>query len=112
MMKKTLKQLIFCQSSSLKLFSLEEEKKCKNLKFMGLSKRQNIMGLFNLVDQLLPNSFSIYQFMAILDMEKEDAREARNILKQFYQRGYIQRLSKNMYLKKNPTPKVVEKTNE
>ncbi len=57
------------------------------------------MGLYNLVQQLLPEDFSIYQFMAVLDMEKEDAREARNILKQFSQRGLITRLSKNMYKK-------------
>lgn len=37
--------------------------------------------------------------MAVLDMEREDAREARNILKQFYLRGYITRISKNMYSK-------------
>lgn len=57
------------------------------------------MGLYTLVKQLLPDTFSIYQFMAILDMEKDDAREARNILKQFYKRGYIHRVSKNMYAK-------------
>lgn len=57
------------------------------------------MGLYQLVDQLLPEDFSIYQFMAVLDMEKEDAREARNILKQFSQRGFITRTSKNMYKK-------------
>ncbi|MHA1776228.1 MAG: hypothetical protein DRO88_11995 [Promethearchaeia archaeon] len=57
------------------------------------------MGLYTLIEQLLPNNFSIYQFMAILDMEKDDAREARNILKQFYKRGYINRISKNMYTK-------------
>ena len=37
--------------------------------------------------------------MAILDMEKDNAREARNILKQFFKRGYIHRVSKNMYEK-------------
>ena len=57
------------------------------------------MGLYNLVEQLLPEEFSIYRFMATLEMEQEDAREARNILKQFYQRGYINRISKNMYRK-------------
>ena len=58
------------------------------------------MGLYNLVEQLLPEEFSIYQFMATLEMEQEDAREARNILKQFHLRGYINRISKNMYRKK------------
>ena len=61
------------------------------------------MGLYNLVEQLLPENFSIYQFMAILDMEREDAREARNILKQFSQQGYVLRKSKNMY-QKNVAP--------
>ncbi len=37
--------------------------------------------------------------MAVLDMNKENAREARNILTQFHQMGYIRRLSKNMYQK-------------
>ena len=59
----------------------------------------NIMGLYTLVEQLLPESFSLYQFMAVLDMEQDDAREARNILKQFYLRGLIKRNSKNMYIK-------------
>ena len=63
------------------------------------------MGLYNLVEQLLPEDFSIYQFMAILDMDREDAREARNILKQFSNRGYIFRTSKNMYKKSVPPVK-------
>ena len=63
------------------------------------------MGLYNLVEQLLPNEFSIYQFMAVLDMDRGDAREARNILKQFFQRGYITRISKNMYSKSISTKK-------
>ncbi|MHA1647367.1 MAG: hypothetical protein ACTSVU_05150 [Promethearchaeota archaeon] len=57
------------------------------------------MGLYNLVKQLLPEEFSIYQFMATIDMERDDAREARNILTQFHQHGYIDRISKNMYRK-------------
>jgi hypothetical protein len=57
------------------------------------------MGLYHLAEKLLPERFSIYQFMAVLDMDKEDAREARNILHQFYQRGYIKRISKNLYIK-------------
>lgn len=57
------------------------------------------MGLYKLAEKNLPDQFSIYQFMALLDMEEDDAREARNILRQFYQLGYIKRLSKNMYLK-------------
>jgi hypothetical protein len=60
------------------------------------------MGLYTLVEQLLPEEFSIYQFMATLEMEQSDAREARNILKQFNHRGYINRISKNMYRKKTP----------
>ena len=37
--------------------------------------------------------------MVLLNMEEDDAREARNILKQFSQQGYVERLSKNMYKK-------------
>jgi hypothetical protein len=57
------------------------------------------MGLYKLAEKLLPDQFSIYQFMAVLDMGEDNAREARNILRQFYQLGYIKRLSKNMYYK-------------
>jgi len=57
------------------------------------------MGLYSLVEQLLPKQFSIYQLMVLLNMEEDDAREARNILKQFSQQGYVERLSKNMYKK-------------
>jgi hypothetical protein len=57
------------------------------------------MGLYKLAEKLLPEDFSIYQFMAVLDMSEEDAREARNILNQFHQMGYIRRISKNMYHK-------------
>ena len=57
------------------------------------------MGLYSLVEQLLPKQFSIYQLMVLLNMEEDDAREARNILKQFAQKGYVRRTSKNMYTK-------------
>lgn len=32
-------------------------------------------------------------------MDEEDMHEARNICRQFYQMGYIKRISKNMYKK-------------
>ena len=67
------------------------------------------MGLYKLLERsigtdatgkkVLSDTFSIYQFMESLKMGKEDAREARNILRQFHQRGYVQRISKNMYRK-------------
>jgi hypothetical protein len=57
------------------------------------------MGLYKLAEKLLPTDFSIYQFMAVLDMSEDNAREARNILNQFHQMGYIRRISKNMYQK-------------
>jgi hypothetical protein len=57
------------------------------------------VGLYKLAEKLLPEKFSIYQLMAVLDMEQENAREARNILRQFYQMGFIRRISKNMYMK-------------
>jgi hypothetical protein len=57
------------------------------------------MGLYTLAEKLLPERFSIYQFMAVLEMDKENAREARNMLRQFYQKGFIKRISKNLYIK-------------
>jgi len=57
------------------------------------------MGLYTLAEKLLPAKFSIFQFMAVLDMGEENAHEARNILRQFYQMGFIRRVSKNMYTK-------------
>ena len=66
--------------------------------YVVLSK-MSIMGLYTLVEQLLPKQFSIYRLMTLLNMEEDDARECRNILKQFAQQGYIKRLSKNMYEK-------------
>jgi hypothetical protein len=59
------------------------------------------MGLYKLAEKFLPEYFSIYKFMAVLEMGEENAREARNIMKQFYKMGYIRRVSKNMYQKVN-----------
>ena len=64
------------------------------------------MGLYLLVEQLLPNTFSIFQFMSVLEMDKDDAREARNILKQFYLKCFVKRVSKNMYIKVKTSVKV------
>ena len=56
------------------------------------------MGLFKTkVADKLPKQFSIFQLMAVLQMEQEDHREARNILNQWVKRGYIKRISQNIY---------------
>ena len=57
------------------------------------------MGLYNNIKEKLSKQFSIFQFMSILGIDSFDVRKARNILKQFYLQGYIQRISKNMYEK-------------
>ncbi|MHA1342097.1 MAG: hypothetical protein ACTSRZ_21320 [Promethearchaeota archaeon] len=58
------------------------------------------MGLFNKVKDKLPNQFSLFQLMAILEMDESELHEARNILNIWAnQNKYIRRISKNMYEK-------------
>ena len=57
------------------------------------------MGLFNNIKDNLPKQFSIFQLMNLLGIEAIEERKVRNILKQFYLKGYIKRISKNMYQK-------------
>jgi DNA polymerase/3'-5' exonuclease PolX len=57
------------------------------------------MGLYNNIEENLPKQFSIFQLMAILGINASEVRLARNLLKQFYQAGYIKRIGKNMYQK-------------
>ncbi|TFF97088.1 MAG: hypothetical protein EU547_05255 [Promethearchaeota archaeon] len=57
------------------------------------------MGLYNNVEKNLPKEFSIFQLMAILGINASEVRLARNLLRQFYQAGYIKRIGKNMYQK-------------
>ncbi len=57
------------------------------------------MGLYSKVKGNLSENFSIFQLMSILEMDESDIRECRNILKQWYLRKYIKRISKNMYQK-------------
>mgnify|MGYP006281203113 CR=1 FL=1 len=57
------------------------------------------MGLYNNIKENLPKQFSIFQLMAILGIKASEVRLARNLLKQFYQAGYIKRIGKNMYQK-------------
>ena len=57
------------------------------------------MGLFNTIEDRLPEQFSIFQLMGILGIDAIEERKARNLLKQFYLQGYIKRISKNMYQK-------------
>ncbi|MFW5895574.1 MAG: hypothetical protein ACOCT9_02400 [archaeon] len=57
------------------------------------------MGIYNKIKEHLPNQFSIYQLMELLEVGKSEIREVRNLLKQFYLKGYIKRISDNMYEK-------------
>ncbi len=59
------------------------------------------MGLYEKIQNDLSHRFSIFQFMAKLGIEASQVRYARNLLKQFSLKGYIRRLSKNMYEKIN-----------
>lgn len=57
------------------------------------------MGLYKRIEDKLPKEFSIFQLMGLLGIDASDVREARNLLKEFYNEGYIKRVSKNMYKK-------------
>ena len=57
------------------------------------------MGIYNRIKDGLPNQFSIFQIMSVLGIDSSEVRKVRNLLKQFVLRGYIKRLSKNMYQK-------------
>ncbi len=57
------------------------------------------MGLYTKIKDKLSKQFSFFQFMSILGIEANEAHNARNILKQFYLKGFIKRISKNMYEK-------------
>ena len=57
------------------------------------------MGLYDKIKDNLPDQFSIFQLMSILEIDANDVRIARNLLKQFFLEGFIRRISKNMYQK-------------
>ena len=57
------------------------------------------MGLYQSISDKLPIQFSVFQLMKCLQMNETDLSEARNILKLWYQNGFINRISKNMYTK-------------
>ena len=57
------------------------------------------MGLYNNIKEKLPNQFSIFQLMGVLGIDAPEVRKARNLLKQFFNQGYIKRIGKNMYQK-------------
>ena len=58
------------------------------------------MGLYSKLKDLLPQQFSIFQLMTLLEMSENDLHEARNILTVWAnQNKYIKRISKNMYEK-------------
>jgi len=58
------------------------------------------LGLYDSIKEKLPLHFSIFQFMSVLGIDASEERKARNLLKQFYLKGFIKRISKNMYQKK------------
>ncbi len=57
------------------------------------------MGVYNSIKEELPNQFSIFQLISILGVDSQEGRKVRNLLKQFHNKGFIRRLSKNMYEK-------------
>jgi len=57
------------------------------------------IGLYENIKNKLPEEFSIFQLMTVLNVSADEVRKVRNLLKQFHQQGYIKRLSKNMYKK-------------
>jgi len=58
------------------------------------------MGLYNRIKDSLHNQFSIFQIISVLGTDASEGRKVRNLLKQFVIQGYIKRISKNMYQKK------------
>jgi len=57
------------------------------------------LGLYENIKDKLPDQFSIFQLMSLLEIDAIEVRKARNLLKQFFLEGYVKRLSKNMYEK-------------
>jgi len=57
------------------------------------------MGVYNSIKEELPNQFSIFQLISVLGVDAQEGRKVRNLLKQFHNKGFIKRLSKNMYEK-------------
>ena len=58
------------------------------------------MGLYNRIKDSLHSQFSIFQIISVLGTDASEGRKVRNLLKQFVIQGYIKRISKNMYQKK------------
>ena len=63
------------------------------------------MGLYSNIKSKLPEEFSIFQLISLLNIDASEVRKVRNLLKQLYLKGYIKRLSKNMYKKVNTEKK-------
>ena len=57
------------------------------------------MGVYNNIKEQLSKQFSIFQLRSILGVDAQEVRKIRNLLKQFHKKGFIKRLSKNMYEK-------------
>jgi len=58
------------------------------------------MGLYNRIKDSLHSQFSILQIFSVLGTDASEGRKVRNLLQQFVIQGYIKRISKNMYQKK------------
>lgn len=58
-----------------------------------------VLGLYNNIKDKLMEQFSIFQLMSVLEINANEVRKARNLLKQFFLEGYVKRISKNMYKK-------------
>ncbi|MHA1681314.1 MAG: hypothetical protein ACTSUE_09915 [Promethearchaeota archaeon] len=57
------------------------------------------MGLYEDRKEVLNESFSFDDFCAACHLDEDGRREARNVLKTWSKRGYIKRISRNMYQK-------------
>ncbi|MHA1791811.1 MAG: hypothetical protein ACTSVI_04140 [Promethearchaeota archaeon] len=57
------------------------------------------MGLFQDKKDILNDSFSFDDLCEVCHFSEEEHKEVRNLLKSWAKRGYVRRLSKNMYKK-------------
>jgi hypothetical protein len=57
------------------------------------------MGTYRNIKDDLSDQFSIFQLMSLLRMDAQEVRKVRNLLRQFKQKGFVKRISKNMYEK-------------
>ncbi|MHA1369648.1 MAG: hypothetical protein ACTSWN_09200 [Promethearchaeota archaeon] len=57
------------------------------------------MGLWKEIKDDLGRTFSFSQFIEVAGMFDDDYKEARNILNSWARKGYIRRVSRNIYEK-------------